>query len=303
MSARDIIGVDTPAAEVLRESEPAPGGRSHGPLSFLTSDRAARWTSRLVLVLIWVLASRISDHVASPLETVRFLVDEYHRTYRGEVWTPFDNELARNLAFSLERTAVALVIIVLIGIPVGYAMGRWWRVQALFTDTVTVGIALPAYIWALLAVMWFGFGNRAPIFCAVVSATPGLIVYTLQGTLAVPRDLRDMSDAYGVSFGRQARSLVLPSMAGALIAGFRLAIIAAWGCVVLVEWFGSDTGAGYRARYFYDNANYTGLMGWALIVLVIVITIDRGIIERVDRRVHRWRGEVGGFSATGAKGA
>ena len=40
-------------------------------------------------------------------------------------------------------------------------------------------------------------------------------------------------------------------MAGALIAGMRLAIIATWGCVVLVEWFGNNEGAGFRARYWY----------------------------------------------------
>ena len=78
------------------------------------------------------------------------------------------------------------MFVILIGVPVGYAMGRWWRVQAFFTDIVTVGLALPAYMWALLAVMWFGFGIRAPVFCAVVSATPGLIVHVLQGASPSP---------------------------------------------------------------------------------------------------------------------
>jgi ABC-type nitrate/sulfonate/bicarbonate transport system permease component len=251
---------------------------------------------------VWQFAAGLSDHVATPIETLRFIGDEFHRNWRGEPWTIWNNELIRNLAISLQRAGTALLLVVVIGVPIGYAMGRWWRLQAFLTDIVTVGIALPAYIWALLGVMWFGFGNRAPVFCAVVSATPGLIVYVLQGSLAVPRELRDMSDAYDVAFPRQVRTLVLPSMAGSLIAGLRLAIIAAWGCVVLVEWFGSDTGAGFRARYFYDNASYTGLMGWALVVLVIVITVDRGIIERVDRSVHRWRGAVGGFGASPAKG-
>ncbi len=167
---------------------------------------------------------------------------------------------------------------------------------------VTVGLALPAYIWALLGVMWFGFGFRAPVFCAVVSATPGLIVHVLQGALAVPRELRDMSDAYGVPFRTQVRNLVLPSIAGALIAGLRLAIIASWGCIVLVEWFGNNEGAGFRARYWYQAANFNGLMGWGVIVLFIVITVDRGIIERVDRAAHRWRGGIGVFGAGSSKG-
>jgi ABC-type nitrate/sulfonate/bicarbonate transport system permease component len=192
--------------------------------------------------------------------------------------------------------------VVVIGVPLGYAMGRWWRAQAAFTDLVTVGLALPAYIWALLGVMWFGIGLRAPVFCAVVSASPGLIVHVLQGSLAVSRELRDMSDAYEVPFRAQIRDLVLPSMAAALIAGLRLAIIAGWGCVVLVEWFGSNEGAGFRARYWYDAAKFNGLMGWGLIILVIVITVDRGIIERIDQAAHRWRGSIAGFGAARGEG-
>jgi NitT/TauT family transport system permease protein len=266
-------------------------------VAFLTADRTARWTSRLLLVVIWQLAGGLSPRLPTPIETAKFLVDEFNRSYGGGAWSVWNNELVRNLAISLQRAAVGIVLVAAIGIPIGYAMGRWWRVQAFFTDLVTVGLALPAYIWALLAVMWFGFGSRAPVLTAVVSATPGLIVHVLQGSLAVSRELRDMSGAYKVPFRTQIRELVLPSMAGALIAGLRLAIIAAWGCVVLVEWFGNNEGAGFRARFWYLATNYNGLMGWGLIVLVIVITFDRGIIERIDRRVHRWRDRIVSFGA------
>jgi ABC-type nitrate/sulfonate/bicarbonate transport system permease component len=267
---------------------------------FLRAERSARWTSRIALLVVWQLAAGLSDHVATPLQTVQFIVDEFHRPYRGMPLTIVDNELVRNLAISLQRGLTAILIVLAIGVPIGYAMGRWWRVQAFFTDGVMVGLALPAYIWALLAVMWFGFGNQAPVFCAVASATPGLCVFVMQASLAIPRELRDMSGAYGVPFRRQVTGLILPSMAGALIAGIRLVILATWGCVVLVEWFGSDTGAGFRARYFYDNADYTGLMGWTLVILIFVITVDRGIIERIHGRVHRWRGSIGGFGAGAA---
>lgn len=268
-------------------------------VAFLLADRTARWTSRILLVVIWQLAGGLSQRFPTPVETARFIVDEFNRPFGQEAWSLWNNELIRNLAISLQRAATGLIFVVSIGVPIGYAMGRWWRVQAFFTDLVTVGLALPAYIWALLAVMWFGFGSRAPVLTAVVSATPGLIVHVLQGSLSVSRELRDMSGAYRVPFRTQIRELVLPSMAGALIAGIRLAIIAAWGCVILVEWFGNNEGAGFRARYWYLAPNYNGLMGWGLIVLVIVITFDRGIIERIDRRAHRWRSRIQSFGATG----
>ncbi len=270
-------------------------------LRFLLADRTARWTSRIVLVLVWQLAGGVSERFPTPLQTFIFIVDEFHRAYGSGDWSLYNNELVFNLVESIRRTAIAMVFVTIFGVAIGYAMGRWWRAQAFFTDMVTVGLALPAFIWALLAVMWFGFGNRAPIFCAIVSATPGLVIHVFQGALAVPRELRDMSDAYGVPFRRQIRDLVLPSMADQLLAGFRLAIVAAWGCVVLVEWFGNNIGAGFRARFWYLAVNYNGLMGWGVIVLVIVITVDRGILERLDRYAHRWRPEVGGFGVSRRK--
>ncbi len=267
-------------------------------LDFLRKDRVARWTSRLILLLLWQAAGLLSDRFPTPVETIQILVLEFQTPFEGDVRSFFNNELVANLLISINRTGIALIFIILIGVPVGYAMGRWWRVQAYFTDLVTVGLAMPAYMWALLSVMWFGFGIRAPVFCAVVSATPGLIVHVLQGSLSISRDLRDMSDAFDVPGPTRMRNLALPSMAGALIAGIRLSIIAAWGCVVLVEWFGSNEGAGFRARDWYQSAaNYNGLMAWGIVVLVVVIVVDRGIIERIDRSVHKWRGSVGDFGA------
>jgi ABC-type nitrate/sulfonate/bicarbonate transport system permease component len=276
------------------------GGWGRSVWALLRRDRVARWTSRLALLLLWQLAGAVSVRFPTPLQTVDILVREFQAPFGGDPWSVWNNELIQNLQISLSRTGLALLLIVAIGVPVGYAMGRWWRAQAFLTDIVTVGIALPAYMWALLAVMWFGYGIKPPVFCAVVSAIPGLIVHVLQGTLAIPRELRDMSDAYGVPGRSRARDLVLPSMAGALIAGVRLSIVAAWGCVVLVEWFGSNEGAGFRARYWYDEVrDFNGLMAWGVIVLVVVIAIDRGIIERIDRAAHRWRGPRQSFGAKG----
>ena len=36
-------------------------------------------------------------------------------------------------------------------------------------------------------------------------------------------------------------------------------------------------------------------------VLIVVITIDRGVIERIDRKVHRWRSSITSFGASHTK--
>jgi NitT/TauT family transport system permease protein len=110
-----------------------------------------------------------------------------------------------------------------------------------------------------------------------------------------------MSNAYEVPFLERFRHLVLPSMAGAVVAGVRLAILAGWGVVLLVEWFGLSEGAGFRSRTWYDGANFDAIMGWALIIIAIILLFDRGVIERIDRAAHKWRGSIEGFGG-GSRG-
>lgn len=276
---------------------PATAGGQAKLKASLVHPRTARWAARLTLLVIWQLVGDISPRFPTPVDTFNFIVDEFRRPYMGTQAGLLNNEVVWNVLITLQRTAIGMVWVILIGIPLGYAMGTWWRAQSIFTDIIMVGLALPAYIWALLALMWFGFGTTAPVFTIAVSATPALVVYVMRGTLAIPRELRDMSDAYDVGIIERFRRLVLPSLAGAVIAGLRLSILAAWGVVLLVEWFGESEGAGFRSRSWYDSANFDGLMGWALIIIVLILAFDRGVIERVDRRVHRWRDGIGGFGS------
>lgn len=294
---------------VATKPPPSGGSEQHSPIAdglkrVVTADRTARWTSRLVLLGLWQLAGTSFERIPTPKGVWDFVYFEWGNAFGGRSaqWGILNNELTRNVIVSIQRAGMALLAVLAVGLVLGFLMGRFWRVQAVFTDLVIVGIALPAFIWALLAVMWFGLqGWRAPVFVCFVSATPMLTVNVMQGSLAVPRELRDMSDAYEVPFWAQIRHLVIPSMAGYVAAGFRVAILAGWGAVMLVEWFGNTMGAGYRARYWYDAGNFDGLMGWGVVILIFVITIDRMILERIVRRSHRWRAGIAGFGGAGGK--
>jgi NitT/TauT family transport system permease protein len=231
--------------------------------------------------LLWQLAGTVFADIPTPVATFGFLIEEFQR---GEVFP--------NIGISLVRVTIALTVVLLLGTATGVAMARWWRVRYFLADLVLVGITLPAFIWALLAVMWWGFSNIGPIFVAIVSATPQLVVSTYQGATATPGKLLAMSDAYRVSTRRQVRWLVIPSMMEYIAAGFRSAVLAAWGAVLLTEWFGNDQGVGFRAHYWYDARSFEGMMAWGVVMMVIILAFDRLVMDRVVHRARAWR--VGG---------
>jgi ABC-type nitrate/sulfonate/bicarbonate transport system permease component len=247
--------------------------------SWLTSEFAARWTARVLALIIWQVAGGLFDRIPTPASTISFLVDQAK-----------DGNLLSPILVTLHSAGVALVIVLVAGVLLGSVMGRFWSVRYFFTDLVIVGVALPAFIWALLGVMWFGFNSStAPIFVCVVSATPMLIISTREGAMAVDTSLRKMSDAYQVPLMRQFRSLILPTMAEYIFAGFRIAVLAGWGAILLVEWFGSNSGIGYQAQYWYEANNFTGMMAWGVVMLVVIVAIDRLVMEPALRRSRRWR--------------
>ena len=279
--ASDLPGIDPRESDIDRSeiTDRDLDAGSKGRWSFLLTDTAAVWTSRVSSVLLWALIASQIDRIPGPIEVADFLIEH------ADLLIP-------NILVTLKSAAFALSIILVVGILLGFAMGRWWPVRYFFTDLVMVGIALPAFIWALLAVMWWGFDDIGPIFVACVSATPMLVVSTRQGSSAVDGDLQKMSSAYRVPVTRQFRKLVLPTMSEYIIAGFRFATLAAWGAILLVEFFGSEEGIGFQAAYWYDAGSFTGMMSWGFVMLVVIVAIDKLVMEPILRRTRRWRAEA-----------
>ena len=251
---------------------------SRGWLAWLTSDRAARYTARLLMLVLWQAIGVLSDRIPTPIGTAEFLVDE---AMRGELWV--------HLTWTLRRAAIALSVVLVLGVAIGWAMGRWWRVGSYFRDIVTIMLALPAFIWALLAAMWWGFSEVGPIVVPVLAATPMLVASTYEGAKSLPRPLIEMSSAYRVPTARYFGWMVLPAMSPYIFAGFRYAVLAGWGALSLVEFFASNWGAGYRAAFWYDAGNFNGLMGWGLIEIVVILAVDRLVLERLASRSRRWQ--------------
>ncbi len=279
----DLPGFDPRDADIAVEEieaiDPLGRGRRHGIWKALTSDFAAVWTSRILAVVLWALVGAAVDRIPGPVEVVDFLID-----HSDLLWP--------NIWVSIKSALWAMGIILIAGILLGFAMGRWWPIRYFFTDLVMVGIALPAFIWALLAVMWWGFDDIGPVFVACVSATPMLIISTRQGAQSVDGDLQKMSTAYKVPVIRQFRQLVLPTMSEYIIAGFRFATLAAWGAILLVEFFGSEEGIGFQANYWYDAGSFTGMIAWGFVMLVIIVAADKLFMEPALKRIRRWRADT-----------
>lgn len=272
--------MSTRAATTLDRAAPPRGGVSlpRRVLDGLLSDVGARLTSYVVFVLGWQLLGALYDRVPGPVEVVEVLVDEFER---GVVWS--------NFYTTADRFFTGLVLALVAGVALGLVIGMWPLARALLKDTMTVGLTIPAIIWALLTALWFGFNWKAPVLTVALTATPFVAVNVMQGVQAVPRDLVRMSKAFGVPLRRRVRLLVLPFVMDYVFTGLRFGIILGWNGVLLSEWFASTEGVGWQARYWYDANDFTGFVAWVVLFVGFIVIFDRLILVPIQNRVFRWR--------------
>lgn len=262
------------------------GGVTDAIRRAVTSDVGARVASYLALLVVWQLLDMYEDRFPGPAEVFGFLWIEVAAGSHGGV---VRGQFLEHFAATLPRFGVGIAISMTLGIVTGVAIGASRMAEALLRDTLLVLLALPAIIWAFLTQMWLGLGDDAVVITTFLSAFPFAAVNIVQGVQAIPRDLRRMSSAYGVSRYRRFRHLQLPAVTGYIFAGLRFAVIIGWNAVLLGEWFSASEGVGWRSRYWYDANRYKGFVGWVLVFIAFIVLLDRLVLVRLQRRAFRWR--------------
>ncbi|MCK9508707.1 MAG: ABC transporter permease, partial [Pigmentiphaga sp.] len=186
----------------------------------------------------------------------------------GELWP--------HVVASLKRVLLGTLMAVLIGVPVGLALG----LSRTFRESVTPLFQLLRMIsplsWMPLAVMMLGIGDAPVVFLLVFAAVWPILLNTSAGVAALDRNWMRLAHSLSATRAELITQVVLPGVIAHVLTGFRLAIGIIWIVLVPAEMLGVPSGLGYfildtRDRLAYDELMATilivGLLGYALDVL------------------------------------
>jgi ABC-type nitrate/sulfonate/bicarbonate transport system permease component len=249
------------------------------------STTTARIISIVSFIVGWQLIIPLlpTALIPTPIEVGEFMWAEL----RADTLAP--ETVYQAFVTSLRRLVTGFGIALLIGIPLGLLMGLFKRVEDFLHDFVVVGLAMPSLVWALIAAMWFGFVERSSIITVVLASVTFVIINVAEGVRAVPKDLLDMSRAYGTSDLHRVRHVVLPSLMPFLFASLRYGLANGWKGLVLAEIYASTSGAGWTIRFWYDARRAQGVIGYALFFMIFALLAERLVFRKLSDRVFRWR--------------
>lgn len=176
------------------------------------------------------------------------------------------------------------LISILIGVPLGIWMSKKKAVENIVTPILDFMQTMPAFVYLIPAVSFFGIGMVPGIIASVIFAMPPVVRLTNLGIRQVSTELIEAADAFG-STGRQKLFKVqLPLAKTTIMQGINQTIMLALSMVVIASMIGAE-GLGtevYRA-ITRNNAGQGFAAGLSIVILAIIL--DR-IIQGINNKTR-----------------
>jgi sulfonate transport system permease protein len=235
----------------------------------------------LGLIIVWQLlaeARLISPiFVPAPSRALGVLAG---RVADGSIFAP--------LAATVLRMIFGWLLACLAGIALGAAIASSRIARDLLEPTLEFVRPLPASSVIPVAILFLGLSNAMSLAVIAFGAIWPVLLASIHGFAAVPRELRDVADVLGFNRSKYLKSIALPAAAPDIMAGVRVSLAIALILTVVTEMQASLAGLGwdiFYAQRVYRSADlYAGL-----IVLGIVGFVANHVLQRLERQALPWR--------------
>jgi choline ABC transporter permease protein len=175
---------------------------------------------------------------------------------------------------TLSLVAVATVISVAIGIPVGIAAAHHQHFSATLRPVLDLMQTLPTFVYLIPTLVLFGLGPVPGLISTVVFAIAAPIRLTEAGITGVPRDLKEVGRAFGATGFQLLWKVELPCATPMILAGVTQCIMLSLSMVVVAALVGAG-GLGVPVIRALGSVQVGLGFDAGLIIVLLAIVLDR----------------------------
>lgn len=195
-------------------------------------------------------------------------------------------ELNRHAFMSLQRVLVGLALALVIGVPVGLAVGASRRVENASSTAFQFLRMISPLSWMPIAVMVFGIGDAPIYFLLTFAAVWPVMLNTAAGVRQLDPKWLMLAKSLSATRREVLLRIIIPGILGNVLTGVRLAIGVIWIVLVPCEMLGVSSGLGYYILDTRDRLAYSELMAVIVLIGVLGFLLD-GLAQRMHRHASR----------------
>lgn len=234
-----------------------------------------------LFVMVWQLLSQSTPNLPSPGKTwvsaVELFSDPFYRN------GPNDQGIGWNILNSLERVGIGFGLAALIGIPLGFMIGRFKFLNGMLSPIISLLRPVSPLAWLPIGLLVFQAANPASIWVIFISSIWPIIINTAVGVTRVPQDYLNVARVLNLSEWKIMTRILFPAVLPYMMTGIRLSIGVAWLVIVAAEMLTGGVGIGFWVWDEWNNLNVEHIIIAIFVVGIVGLLLEQMLLLLAKR--------------------
>jgi nitrate/nitrite transport system permease protein len=225
-----------------------------------------------LLVGIWHLLTMKGGNFPTPGATF----DEAIKVFSDPFYSkgPNDQGIGWNILFSLQRVAVGFGLAALVGIPMGFMIGRFAFLSNMVSPLISLLRPVSPLAWLPIGLLVFKAANPAAIWTIFICSIWPMIINTAVGVQRVPSDYLNVARVLNLSEWKVITQILFPAVLPYMLTGVRLSVGTAWLVIVAAEMLTGGVGIGFWVWDEWNNLNVTHILIAIFVIGVVGLLLE-----------------------------
>src|SRR5512139_2938793 len=206
-----------------------------------------------LLILLWGVVAQTSPNLPGPIKTWHSAVELFSDPFY--IKGPNDQGIGWNILNSLQRLGIGFGLAALVGIPLGFMIGRFAFLDRMTSPLVSMLKPVSPLAWLPIGLLVFKAANPAAIWVIFISSIWPMIINTAMGVRQLPQDYLNVARVLNLSEWKVFTRILFPATLPYMLTGVRLAIGTAWLVIVAAEMLTGGVGIGFWVWDEWNNLN------------------------------------------------
>ena len=234
-----------------------------------------------LFLALWTIVSHLSKVLPGPIATFYSGVELFaHPFYINNI---NDQGIGWNIIASLKRVALGFGLAAVVGIPLGFLIGRFEFVSRMTAPVIGLLRPVSPLAWLPLGLLVLKAAGPAAIWVIFISSIWPMVINTAVGVSKVPQDYMNVAKVLNLSEWKIVTKISFPYVLPYMMTGVRLSMGIAWLVIVAAEMLNGGVGIGFWLWDEYNASNYEHIILAILIVGVIGLVLEKGLMLLAKR--------------------
>jgi nitrate/nitrite transport system permease protein len=229
-------------------------------------------------VLLWqIIASQSAGTFPTPAATLDQAVTVFSDPFYSKSIN--DQGIGWNVLSSLKRVALGFGLAALVGIPLGFVIGRFVFMNRMLNPIIGLLRPVSPLAWLPIGLLVFKGANPAAIWTIFICSIWPMVINTAIGVQRIPQDYLNVAKVLDLSEWKVFKTILLPSTLPYMLTGVRLAVGTAWLVIVAAEMLTGGVGIGFWLWDEWNNLNVKNIIIAIFMIGVVGLALEFLLIK------------------------